>query len=251
MKYIVFSFDDGRKDTFEVASNILSKHNFTASIHVITGYVDGTVNPDSELLAKRGFITIKNCIELSSKGFDISSHSNSHINDVEDIKSSFDKLVHWGLYNSQDSIGFSSPRSLIDNKTAIFLKENQCAYIRSGTRLRERSFISKILFFFSYYLKSKKCFYLFNKNYLIEDIKKIPLLIPSVAIKSKQSISSIMYMIQKMPDNSVVVLNFHSIVDGKIKNTWDFSKEKFNNLCAQIKQNSDIKVVNLKQLKDF
>ena len=38
MKYIIFSFDDGRKDNYDIVYPLLKKYGFTASFHVVTGF---------------------------------------------------------------------------------------------------------------------------------------------------------------------------------------------------------------------
>ena len=249
MKYIVFSFDDGRKDTYDIAVPILLKYQFTASIHVVTGFVDGTVVGDSNLLIKRGFMSIDNCLELIERDFDISSHSNSHTNDFEDIRISFDKLMTWSTSKSLSKIGFSSPRSTIDSELSKRLSDElKCEYIRSGTRVKERSFISLLLYVLSYLFKSKKCFALFNKKYLIKNINFLPDILPSIAIKNRFSNRMIKHLLNHVPENGLIILNFHSVVCNKIEDKWDFKAKDFDELCQYLNQNSDFKVINLKQL---
>ncbi|MBQ7617177.1 polysaccharide deacetylase family protein [bacterium] len=245
MKYIVFSFDDGRKDTYVNAAPILIKNGLTASIHVVTGFVDGTVTGDSDLLVRRGFMSVDNCLELLNEGFDISSHSNSHSNSFEDIELSFRKLKEWG-FSSQ--IGFSSPRSNIDqNISSRLFEELKCKYIRSGTRLHDRSFFDLVLYSICYFLGSKKCFSLFNSKYIIKDINFLPAILPSVAVKSRFKAKMLIYLLNSVPENGLVILNFHSIVE-KIENKWDFKLSEFDKLCKYISQNNNYTVLNLKQL---
>ena len=249
MKYIIFSFDDGRKDTYEIAAPIILKNKLTASVHVVTGFIDGTVVGDSNLLIERGFMSIDNCLELVKNGFDISSHSNSHINDFDDINVSFNKLMTWGISNSSSKIGFSSPRSMMDSTlTKRLLYELKCEYIRNGTRIKDRSFLSLSIYALSYFLKSKKCFVLFNKKYMIKDINSLPVILPSVAIKSGFNNRMIKYLLNHIPENGLLILNFHSIVFDKIEDKWDFKAKDFEELCKYLSNNNDFKVINLKQL---
>lgn len=250
MKYIVFSFDDGRKDFFTNAVPILLKYGFRASAHVVTGFIDGSVPADSELLAKRGFLSIDECNQLKNNGFDISSHSNSHCNDFDDISLSFEKLKKWGIADENNHIGYSSPRSNLDsdllNKLNYGLK---CEYIRTGTRVKQRNMFSIFVYLIANYLKSKKSFVLFNRKYLINDISKLPELLPSVAIKNTTTPESIIYFLKNMDDENLVIFNFHSIVKSDVSDKWDFLETDFDRICSFIKDNKEFKVLTLKELK--
>jgi len=107
-RYVVFTFDDGRYDTYSNAAAILAEYGFTATIFVTTGYVDGTLR-DTKSFRKSssGAMTIANLLELRKRGFEIASHSDRHSNGFEDIRLCIEKLKAWKL--SSGNIGFSSP----------------------------------------------------------------------------------------------------------------------------------------------
>ena len=66
-KPFVITFDDGYVDNFTNAFPILAKHGFTATVFMITNYIDG-----------EGFMTRGQLKELVANGWEIESHTTSH-----------------------------------------------------------------------------------------------------------------------------------------------------------------------------
>ena len=66
-KPFVITFDDGYVDNFTNAFPILAKHGFTATVFMITSYIDG-----------EGFMTWGQLKELVANGWEIESHTTSH-----------------------------------------------------------------------------------------------------------------------------------------------------------------------------
>ena len=42
MKFIAFTFDDGRSDNYLLAKQIMDNYNFRGTVYVTTGFIDGT-----------------------------------------------------------------------------------------------------------------------------------------------------------------------------------------------------------------
>lgn len=42
MKYVSFTFDDGRRDNFTCAYPVMKKHGIPGTLFCTTGYIDGT-----------------------------------------------------------------------------------------------------------------------------------------------------------------------------------------------------------------
>ena len=42
MKFIAFTFDDGRSDNYLLAKRIMDKYHFRGTVYVTTGFIDGT-----------------------------------------------------------------------------------------------------------------------------------------------------------------------------------------------------------------
>jgi peptidoglycan/xylan/chitin deacetylase (PgdA/CDA1 family) len=66
-KPIVISFDDGYVDNYTTALPILTKHGFTATIFIVTSYINGP-----------GFMSWPQLKDLVSKGWEIEGHTTNH-----------------------------------------------------------------------------------------------------------------------------------------------------------------------------
>jgi hypothetical protein len=253
MKYVILSFDDGRKDNYEVAYPLLQKYGFTASMHIPTGFVDGSVNnPYWESM------NIENVIELASNGIDISSHGDAHINEEIDLHNSLIKLCDWGLL-SKDNIVFSSPGCYIYNGNIAqylpMLLRNNVKYVRSGEQVRRNGIGYLFLFVLLMISKNKKLFYTLHKRSIMKinslnrqrefEVK----LIKAVCMKEYHTIGQLKYFFNKLKDDEVAVFMLHGIQNKK-HDPYIFNAEKFEQFLKLLTQ-PDIKVINIKEYIQF
>ncbi len=72
-KPVVITFDDGYEDNYTNAYPILSKYGFTATVFVVTSYING-----------KGFMSWEQLQELGDRGWQIESHTINHPSLVKD-----------------------------------------------------------------------------------------------------------------------------------------------------------------------
>jgi peptidoglycan/xylan/chitin deacetylase (PgdA/CDA1 family) len=72
------TFDDGYRDTWEVAAPVLSQLGFTATIFMVAGLVGAENRWDSGILSRAPLLTWEQLAELRAAGCSIGSHTVSH-----------------------------------------------------------------------------------------------------------------------------------------------------------------------------
>jgi hypothetical protein len=260
MKYIILSFDDGRKDTYDIAFKLLMKYDFTASIHITTGFIDRTIENSSDFQNIEA-MSLDNVIEMFHSGFDISSHSDKHINEEEDLRVSLLKLKKWGLLQ-ENNVVFSSPKSKIYEgniqEYRAMLERNNVRLLRTGNQLKRHGVIYVLLYLLQRLFQSNILFYLLNKKNILNidkyRIKNKLLVISATAVKYYNSIGQLTFFLKKIKDNEAVIFLFHSILYEKDilkKNKWAFTAEKFEELLKIFKSSKNIKVLNIKELFEY
>ena len=247
-KNVIFSFDDGRKDTYNVAYKIMKKNKLVGTIHVITKYLDNGYN--KKIKTDKGeFVSIDDLYDMKKNGFEISSHSDDHSNDYNMIKKSLIKLVDNKLMD-KNFLTFSSPHSDINQKNYMEYKiqDLNLKYIRTGIQMKNEKFLKKIAYFFQKFFKSKIFFYYLHKDNIISEGDNI-FFIKTVTIRRYNTVNQIKYLIKKMKCNQTVVLLFHSInVDKKNNNgNWGYPIENFKKLCEFVSQKKEIKNYTIKE----
>lgn len=246
-KYVVFSFDDGRRDTYEVASPIMNKYGISATINIVSDYVQYNNKEMKNKFENCDAMTRENVVELYKTGFEIACHGATHKNEARDLKENIEAFKEWGVY--ERTSGFASPYSFLTKTNADeiieFIKNGKLTYIRSGVQVRRESFIYKVLYYIQEKTKNSFLFYTVNKR-MIYPIERADHFILGVSITNKTSFKQIKYLLKKMPEESFVVLILHSLSkDNRHKeDRWCWSASNFENLCAYIKTNRIVSLRN-------
>ena len=107
---VVLSFDDGRKDNYDIVIPILEKYCLTATFNISTAYVDKSINVSDRPCLNEP-MTIENIKAIYGKGFEIACHGDRHKNDIEDIRRGYKKLSTWLQWGKNFKPGFASPNS--------------------------------------------------------------------------------------------------------------------------------------------
>lgn len=135
---LTLSFDDGREDNYRVAYPIMKEYGLLGTIHVTTGWIDGTWTPPdgSWPSAVGGPATREQLEEMYEYGIEMSSHGDEHKNNETDLINCVRKLRGWGFKRVE---GHASPGSNLtienlDEKRQWFINAG-LTYARSGTSL--------------------------------------------------------------------------------------------------------------------
>jgi len=239
-KYMILSFDDGKKNNYRYAYKLMVKYGVKASLHIGTWF---TLQNDP------AYLSYEEIKEMTDDGFDFSSHGHKHTNDKHDLAQSLACLKDWGLLDESEIV-FSSPYSSIYEKNLLLYKEmldyNNVKYVRTGTQVKRNGFFYVVLYCVQKIIKSKYLFYLLNKCNMQ---KKIDYFIKSIAVKNENTVKQLEYFINKIQDGYIACFLFHDILpQEEIDNgdVWSFSLEKFENFLKFITSKDDIKILTIK-----
>lgn len=256
---VSLSLDDGREDTYRMAYKIMKKYGLTGTIHVVTGYVDGSWIPENWYTAK-GAIKVEQLKEMKDYGFEISSHGDKHITEEQDFLESIRKLRKWELI--EDKVGFSIPYSKLSeqdrDKFSECLVNNRVTYMRGGRNPLCYSLKSKV-FCGLYTITKIQFFYdLFNKHNWMDLSKNCKIYkynLFSVVIRYGDPPDMIVKFIKSKVNRSKwVILMIHGIQekneDTYGQDPWCWDLDKFEQLCGQLKFMSDSGEISIKPIMD-
>lgn len=257
MKYIAFTFDDGRSDNYLLAKQIMDKYQFCGTVYVTTGFIDGTWEGKDVLKSPTRPLTVDEIKELHASGWEIGLHGDKHQTQVDDMRTALDKLQLWGIEN--DDWGISVPNSDTDEtEVATILASDygkKITYIRRGRKCNTSQLKNRVLYVLYSVLKSKWAYRHFNFQNILPLARIDRSNIPSVVVKSNDEPDLIVDFITKLPENTAVVLMLHSILptDHAMcwKDPWSWDEKKFEMLCSKLKAmvtNNELKILPLIEL---
>lgn len=253
MRYVSFSFDDSREDTYTNALRILNKYGMKATINVTTDFV---LNPNRYAFRSAGnrAMTVDQIRECQSSRIELACHGSKHLNTTKDILQSITELNTMGI--KTDKIGFASPSSelTMDNRNEHgiwnLVENGTLAYVRSGIKIKREGFIYAGLSILDRVLHSKYLFQYLNKKCTFRGNNN--LFLPSVAVYEYTTVEQILNFLHLMKDGEKVILMFHSILpagDGRYgadKFYWD--ADKFETLVATISKYTNFSVLTTKEM---
>lgn len=246
---VSFSFDDGRIDTYTRAYQVMQKYDLIGTLHITTGYIDGSYTPTDWYSAKGGPMTIKQLKLCYQNGFEITSHGDQHITEKQDLLNSISKLNNWGLIDLNE-LGFSVPHSkCADNMTPTFSACN-LKYVRRGRSTACYSFLKKVAYVLSTYTHSTFLFYWFNKPNMIAPMQINPYNLTSTIIKNHNTANQLIYLIkQGEKQKKWNIFMFHSILKptdlGYGKDPWYFDFTEFEKVCNWLSMHKEIQTVTI------
>ena len=256
MRYVVLSFDDGRKDFYPNALPILRKYGLPATLNVIPAYVGRRDLPefDSGDHECMSWAEIRRCRECA---VEIAGHGADHTNDVEGIRQG-QKLIAEAL-GVPGPLGFASPFSEIcaRNLPAYrgLLADGTVKYIRSGNQLRRDGWLYALLYLGYRYTKSRLLYRWYNRrNILRPGQRDLPLFL-SVTCNRENTAEQVIRFVQKLPEGTGAILMFHSILretdPGFGRDKWYNTVRDFDALCAFLASETTVTVVTNAELCDL
>lgn len=245
MKYVVFSFDDGRKDFFSNVMPILKKYGIVATVNVISDYI-GSHAPRSFLSGNNEFMTLQEIREVHEYGIEIGNHTVTHSNELPSV-------VNFKLGDERidcEGYGFASPESVICNKNIdayySLVESGIIKYIRSGRQIKRDGLLYAFFYVLLGKIKSKYLFWFYQKRNIISILKNYKYY-PSLSIESFNTAEQIIYLIKKMKDEQAVIFMFHSILErsdkGYGKDKWFNDVSLFESVCKFCIENEDIQII--------
>lgn len=251
MKNVILSFDDGRLDTYENAAPIMESYGITATINVTTDFILHPDNYSTFRSAGNKAMSVEQIRTLYHKGFEIASHGNEHINDPDDIRKSIEILHGWGIDNVY---GFASPASEIDSdsysKFKELIEDHTLSYIRSGLQVRKQGLVFAGLYFIQNLSRSRFLYYLLNRKLCCAN--KTREMEYGVSVIKGTTVDQIMFLIERMRDNTTLILILHSILydtdPGYGEDKWCWSEKKVRELCERIANSNTCCVLNNSEL---
>ena len=252
MKQIIFSFDDGRLDTYTIAYPIMKKYGLPFTLNVTTDFV---LNPERYTnfgSANNKSMRSKQVLDCYQNGVEIACHGHTHKNTKDDVLKNISALEEMGI--DANGIGFASPNSEVTKNNCAdlqeLLKEGKLSYIRSGRQVRREGFVYSVLTMLERLTHSKWLFYILNKRNIITDSKQDILM--SVGITAKNTLNQILYLVDKVKDGQSLILMFHSVLStediGYGKDLWYFDSMMFEKLVSTLVENKNVKICTTKDL---
>lgn len=252
MKYIVLSFDDSREDFYTRAYPLLLKYGLKATLNVTSGFI---INPQRFNFPSGDSMpmTPNQILEVQKSGIEIGCHGSMHLNTAVDLRQNIRELNDFGI-NTQ-SIGFASPGSHLTDKNKNdhgiwnMLINGEISYIRTGIQIRREGYFYSLFSLIDRFVQLPSLYKVLNKKNIIKSKGNF---FPSVTVFSYTTNSQIQYLIKSMPEESSIILMFHSILlktdagYGKDKFYWD--KSDFEKLLKFLRSNKNITICTNKEL---
>ncbi len=264
MRYMVLSFDDGRKDFYSNALPILIKYRIPATLNVISDYL-GRSDLSGFPSGNNEFISIDELLDCVDHGVEIAGHSADHSNNPGEIIRGNRFLEDILSRSGKDWMnGFASPNSEIYrtnySEFKCLVSGRKVSYIRSGNNIKRDGVLHACLYVLYSITRSSLFFRLYNKRNIIRinddrisnAVSKNEFFFPSITCNSKNTTDQLISFIDHMPDDAASVIMLHSILADKDpgfgKDKWFNRIDEFEKLCKYLSQTDNIKVITNSEL---
>lgn len=233
---VALSFDDGRKDNFDIAQQLLKPLHLPAAFNITTGYVDGSC-PEALRPSPAPAMCMADVKALAAEPlFELALHGDQHQNTAEDIARGRGKLLHWLALPPTQRFGFASPGSGLDLSDAEALRQEPfrsgVSYVRSSLRCRTWAPIRILARKAGRVIHSPLLYRIAYRDTLMEPgsghiLYSVPIM---GDISAKQVMALVTLCAKK---KQALILMLHSIEDTP-RDTWSWSRQKFEALCRYL-----------------
>ena len=240
--FVVFSFDDGLIDFKENAFPILSKYNYKATINIISGFSDKTID------TKYKYLEPTDISELYKNGFEIANHTDNHIRQggYFELDVCNKKINNWT--STSNILGIAMPKYVAPNKDALdFIKKNNPPYITYYFKENiAHNFIGKLFWKFASFVKRNPINELSYKAVSFMYKKGKANKFNRIEVGKNVDPNDLYYAIKRVWNNYCVTLCFHSIIENVEeadypKGAW--TPEQFDTFCRLINLDNSINVI--------
>lgn len=236
MAKIVLSFDDGRRDNYRVAKEILEPMGIPATFNITTGYIKRDIDEKAKPSSHEP-MTEEEVVDLwNNPLFEIAGHGYRHDNDVENLISGINELRKV-YHEGGEMLGIASPHSEFDlsilNKNKVTFEQNGIKYLRISNDYTNYGIIKRIVRRLNRILKVPYLYYWTNKDAIMTEQS---FLLHSVPIIRDTTLREVKYFIDQVErEDAVCIFMLHSILKPKEDYyndlfSWDY--DKFGSLCA-------------------
>lgn len=256
---IVLTFDDGRKDNYRVATEILQPRNLTAAFSITTGYVDGSIQKANRPGDNAALTQDKVKALYATGQFEIVGHGHEHLNTLEDWEKGLEMLEQWlGKSWRVHGVGIASPHSVMSSKQIreweVTLTYLNVKYVRIALK-NQFNYLQRIISKIARMTHSTFLYTLPIKSSLQHVGKeKVVYSVPVLHPDTVKQVIALINMAEREQRDCVLML--HSILkDGEANYnsmwTWDYNK--FVKLCdflVKERNANRIDIVTLRELFD-
>lgn len=240
---IVLSFDDGRKDNYRAAMEIMKPLNVPATFNITTGYVLKSID-DKEKPGPHEPLSLDELKELAAYDlFEIAGHGYSHDNDIDNLVDGVLKLRK--LLPNKKINGVASPHSEFDlyeiEKAKKIFKENEIDYLRISNDFSKMGKVkiwlrrmNRVLHIPQLYSWVNKDSVEYKTNFLLHSFPVIR------DNKLKEVKGLIDHLINNETDKDVIcILMFHSILkpgEDYYKDLFSWNYDDYKMLCVYLSE---------------
>lgn len=235
---IALSFDDGRKDNYRLANEVLIPMQISATFNITTDYVENKAQEDAPCLNPA--MSKEEIINLTRNSlFEVAGHGKRHNNGFENLIGGIKKLREWC---DQDIIGIASPNSGLSNnellKEVNRYRAEGISYIRTGERYIRGELVKKCFRKFNRIIHSGRISaWVYSDSMLFQNDSFVLNSIPVLHYNSLREIKEVINC--AINTNKSCVLLFHSIVkEGEefYEDLWSWDFRQFLILCHYLKE---------------